>query len=609
MNLSIVLLCYEETDLVRQCLESIRKYAPAAAEIIVLCNPHSTDLRKYLTVQTDIKLIFNQDKPGIAGSYNLGANVAKGANILFINQYCVLTGNSVGNMLNHLQVNDKAAMIGPASNSVSGHQGITIPYNYFSVQDDFVHYFQDTNRGDRQQVFRLLSHCLLVKKEVFEKAGGFDEIYGLGTYEDDDLCLRVVNMGYELYVAKDAFVYYVNPFNLPDFDLATFYRRLAENKQKAKNKWGFDIAAYLHNKRAPIAISLCMIVKNEEAVLGRCLDAVKDIVDEIIVVDTGSTDKTKAIAASYKAKVFDFKWIDDFAAARNFAFEQASQEYILWLDADDIILEADQIKLIALKNSLDPSVDSVTMHYHLGFDDYGNVIASLRRNRLVKRSRNFRWIGAVHEFLEVNGQIINSDMAVTHSSLRHDSERNLRIYENCLAAGDYFSTRDMYYYANELLDHRIIDKAIEWYQKFLDTEQGWIEDNLAACRKLVDCFHDRGDMENAQKYIFKSFLYDSPRAEFCCRMAYHFQTSQRFQQAAFWYKLATQLDKPSDNWGLIDYACWTWLPHLQLCICYDKLGEYELANKHNEIAATYIPDDPHVVHNRDYFKQKLETGK
>ena len=72
-----------------------------------------------------------------------------------------------------------------------------------------------------------------------------------------------------------------------------------------------------------ISISLCMIVKNEELVLGRCLDSVKNLMDEIIIVDTGSTDKTKEIASLYTNKIYDFPWINDFAAARNFSFSKA----------------------------------------------------------------------------------------------------------------------------------------------------------------------------------------------------------------------------------------------------------------------------------------------
>ena len=97
--------------------------------------------------------------------------------------------------------------------------------------------------------------------------------------------------------------------------------------------------------RSFMTISLCMIVKNEETTLARCLDSVVGIADEIIIVDTGSTDRTKEIAGRYTDKIFDFPWVDDFAAARNFSFSKATMEYCMWLDASDILLGADQTNL------------------------------------------------------------------------------------------------------------------------------------------------------------------------------------------------------------------------------------------------------------------------
>ncbi len=82
-----------------------------------------------------------------------------------------------------------------------------------------------------------------------------------------------------------------------------------------------------------------MIVKNEEELLQSCLESVADLCDEIIIVDTGSTDKTKAIATMYTDRIFDFTWIDDFSAARNFSFQQATKDFIFWLDADDLLLK------------------------------------------------------------------------------------------------------------------------------------------------------------------------------------------------------------------------------------------------------------------------------
>ena len=355
-------------------------------------------------------------------------------------------------------------------------------------------------------------------------------------------------------------------------------------------------------KQNTSTISLCMIVKNEEDVIGRCLASVQGIVDEIVIVDTGSNDRTKEIVKKYRAKLYDFVWIDDFAAARNYAFSKATQNYILWLDADDVIMEADRKKFLALKSSLDPAVDSFTMFYHLAQDANGQITSSLRRNRLVKRANNFKWIGAVHEYLEVGGFIINSEVAITHCAMSHDSDRNLRIYAGRMAKGESFSPRDLYYYANELHDHNKHEDAITFYQQFLDTKQGWIEDNIAACGKVADCFLALNNPEKHLEYLYKAFDYDTPRAEFCCRLGFYYLQANGLKQAAFWYKVATELEKPTDCWGMMNEACWTWLPHLQLCVCYDRLGKFDLACKHNEIAATFVPDHSGVLYNRKYFQ-------
>src|SRR5699024_4807164 len=147
-----------------------------------------------------------------------------------------------------------------------------------------------------------------------------------------------------------------------------------------------------------ISISLCMIVKNEEEVLEQCLDSISHLCDEIIIVDTGSSDKTKAIAEKFTNKIYDFQWIDDFSAARNFAFSKATKDYIFWLDADDILLNEDQLKLNALKKCLNTTIDSVSMNYILTFDEYDKPSFYFRRNRLIKRSKHFKWHGAVHEY-------------------------------------------------------------------------------------------------------------------------------------------------------------------------------------------------------------------
>ena len=113
-----------------------------------------------------------------------------------------------------------------------------------------------------------------------------------------------------------------------------------------------------------VSFSLCMIVKDEEAVLSRCLDSLHDIMDEIIIVDTGSTDKTKEIARKYTDKIFDYKWCNDFADARNFAASKATGDYIYTADADEYLDAENRDKLCQLKKIMLPEIEIVQMLYH-----------------------------------------------------------------------------------------------------------------------------------------------------------------------------------------------------------------------------------------------------
>lgn len=359
-------------------------------------------------------------------------------------------------------------------------------------------------------------------------------------------------------------------------------------------------------------ISLCMIVKNEEEVLENCLKSVQKACDEIIIVDTGSTDKTKEIAAKYTKKVIDFKWIDDFSAARNFAFSHATMDYILWLDADDVLLEDDYKKLLALKKKLNDEIDVVSMVYNIAFDDYGNPTFTYRRNRLVKRINQYKWDGVVHEYLAVSGNIIQSDIAVTHKKhekqkSRNTKSRNLDIYERKMKRGEPFSPRDLYYYSNELKDNQQYKKAIAYYKEFLATNKGWVEDEIMACLYLADCYSILGKKDEELNSLVQSFKYDIPRPEICCRLGSYFMGKKDFQTAIFWFNTATET-KQKNQGGFQKPAYSTWYPQLQLVVCHWELGNMEKSYEHNKLAENYRPEDASVKFNNqffaEYFKEK-----
>lgn len=360
-------------------------------------------------------------------------------------------------------------------------------------------------------------------------------------------------------------------------------------------------------------ISLCMIVKNEENTLSRCLDSVRDAVDEIIIVDTGSTDNTKKIARRYTSRVYNFKWINDFSAARNFAYSKATKDYIMWLDADDILKPDDCQKLMELKNSLDPSVDAVMMKYNTGFDANGNVTFSYYRERLTKRSSNFKWHEPVHEYLGTNGKIITLDIAVTHAKPPGTAKpgRNLAIYESRVEAGETLSPRGNYYFARELLDNGRFEDAAQRFSLFLDDGRGWVEDNIVACCQLARCYLALKKPEQAVTALLRSFVYDNPRGDACCQLGYFYKNQREYRRAAFWFELATRLQKPEQSWGFLNHDHYGFIPCMELAVCYDRLGDFKQAEHFNHMAGQFKPNDASYLYNKRYFQElrsRSESG-
>ena len=117
-----------------------------------------------------------------------------------------------------------------------------------------------------------------------------------------------------------------------------------------------------------MSLSLAMIVKNEDFVIGNCLASVCDLVDEMVIVDTGSTDLTKPIAKSYGAKVIDFEWVNDFSIARNESIKHCSSDWILVLDADETLSPTDHDKVIKAINS-DRYAYDITIRNYLPHGD------------------------------------------------------------------------------------------------------------------------------------------------------------------------------------------------------------------------------------------------
>lgn len=351
-------------------------------------------------------------------------------------------------------------------------------------------------------------------------------------------------------------------------------------------------------------LSVCMIVKDEEAVLERCLTCVNQFADEVIVVDTGSVDKSIAIAKAMGAKVFSYVWGNDFSKARNYALDQASKKYVMWIDADDVVFKQDIEKINVLKQELDESIDIVMMKYHTALDEFKRPIYSYYRERIVKNNQDNRFVGFVHEVMHLKGNIVYKDIAITHQKMAiQSSDRNLKMFEKRIADGFILSPREVFYYARELYYHQAYREAYDMFEGFLNDQQGWVENNIDACELMGFCAYAMDQEHLALACFFRSFVYDLPRGELCCDIGLHFFDRQDFHRAIYWYEQARLAKMNLASGGFVREDCYGYIPCLQLCVCYDKISEHEKASEYNELAAVFKESEA-VVKNREYFLKR-----
>lgn len=269
-------------------------------------------------------------------------------------------------------------------------------------------------------------------------------------------------------------------------------------------------------QREPL-ISLAMIVRNEAEGLARCLASAAAGVDEIIVVDTGSSDDTKAIAAAFTRHVYDDLWDDDFAGARNRAYDCATGDWIVTLDGDDELIDACALR--ALVAAAPADVGAIMLQYVTGRDEHGNIVQVLWRERLTRRG-HYTWKGRVHEALVATSGLrrIQSNQAmVIHHGKRARSEgsleRNVRILGlELTAAGDRPDPRSLFYLARDLMLLGDESRAIATFARYLKVGT-WVEELYAAWLFTARMRLGRGERPYAAAAAHSALQLDPSRPE------------------------------------------------------------------------------------------------
>ncbi len=329
-----------------------------------------------------------------------------------------------------------------------------------------------------------------------------------------------------------------------------------------------------------ITVSLCMIVKNEEAVLARCLDSVADLVDEVIVVDTGSQDATREIAGRYTDQIYDFQWIGDFSAARNFAFSKARMEYIYSADADEVLSEENRERFRVLKEGMMPEIEIVQMKYsnQLQFGTVYNFDEEYRP-KLFKRKRDFVWEGPIHEQVRLEPVVFDSDIVITHLPRENHAGRDLQNFRSQTAKGVRLSKRLHNMYAKELFlagtDEDFLLAADFFRASAQDVDRSG-DELVESCCVAARAARLAGDVKAFLKYTSKVVAREAC-SEICCELGHFYLAEQDYEEAVIWYYNAVYETAP-----VLKADCGGREGLLGLIRCYELLGMPEQADSYRK---------------------------
>lgn len=289
-----------------------------------------------------------------------------------------------------------------------------------------------------------------------------------------------------------------------------------------------------------VSISLCMIVKNEEKVLDRCLSSLAPVMDEIIVVDTGSTDATKEIAAKYTDQIYDFVWTGSFCDARNFASQKATKEYIYTADADEYLDTLNQERLAQLKSILLPEIEMVQMLYCTQSEH--NTVYNFEkeyRPKLYRRLREFTWIDPIHETLRTDPIVYDSQIEIMHCPQNNHAKRDL-LALNEAGKRERLSKKLHHMYAMELYhsgtDEDFVE-ALPVFEQTLVQEARSMDEIKEAICILVRGYRLMGNVAKFFGYALKDAISTSC-AEVCCELGCYYEMMDEKEDAILWYQNA-----------------------------------------------------------------------
>ena len=242
-KISIIVLCYNQLDYTKQCVESILNYtAYPNYELILVDNNSTDDTAEYLSSvakkSDKIKLVLNQTNRGFAGGNNDGIAVSDGEYIVLLNNDTVITKGWLTGLLKHYQEDGSVALVGPVTNSIGNEGKILVDYSSIHEMPAFAHEYTSMHMGEEYPHRGILAmFCLMISRDFYEKAGPLDEKYGIGMFEDDDYSTAAMKMGYKIIMAEDVFIHHYGTVSFKKLENETYMKIFNENRKYFETKW------------------------------------------------------------------------------------------------------------------------------------------------------------------------------------------------------------------------------------------------------------------------------------------------------------------------------------------------------------------------------------
>lgn len=253
-KISIILITYNNLEYTKLCLESIRNNTDYPDYDVVIVDNASNDgtieyLEEYCAQQSNVILIKNPTNRGFAPANNQGVAASSSEFIVFLNNDTIVTPGWLNRLYSHLVRNPSAGMVGPVTNAIGNEAKVDVDYTDLKDINQFASRRAKEFDGKSFEISVLALFCSMISRQLYERIGGLDERYQIGMFEDDDLALKLKQVGLSCLCAEDVFIHHFHGTSFKTLSNEENQRIFHENRRKFEDKWG--VAWKPHQHRQP----------------------------------------------------------------------------------------------------------------------------------------------------------------------------------------------------------------------------------------------------------------------------------------------------------------------------------------------------------------------